>query len=487
MTMTEQQVQLVVAAQGGDIASFEQLFSIYRDKVYGFARMLLRNDNDAEDVLQEAFITAWQKLSTLKAAPTFSVWIQVIARNLCNMQLRRKDQAILLDAEQDIAEFEATESDELLPQAYAEQADLRERLGRVIDSLSDVQRQAIVLYYFNELSIDEIAEVMECSPGTVKSRLYLARKAIKSEVEEQERRSGQSFYGAALLPLGALIRAHVETFVLSQTASGTALAAIARGIAETGGSVEQVAQVKAGSVPAEKATGLSLRAKVAAGVASVAALGLVGLLIWTLSGSGSALTAGGESSADDLPTAVQTDPAGQVDQAGGSDDSPGVQDESPIGVETSEAESDQQTSAAGSETQGGSLTTTFFATVTLDANRRAGRNSLPILVDDMVVVYISDTELVERYGLDFSDGGVYRFGNEVEQWVPYTITPDTEILLIYEPFTSGNYDRLSMDEFYDYLTGQRGSRYMSGLGYMRANVTIGSDGRVLRIVQVYFP
>ena len=91
MAMTEQQVQLVVAAQNGDVKSFEQLYAVYYDKVYGFARMILKNESAAEDVLQEAFITAWQKLNTLQTPVTFFAWIQIIAKNLCKMQLRRKN------------------------------------------------------------------------------------------------------------------------------------------------------------------------------------------------------------------------------------------------------------------------------------------------------------------------------------------------------------------------------------------------------------
>ncbi|MCL2045004.1 MAG: sigma-70 family RNA polymerase sigma factor [Oscillospiraceae bacterium] len=220
MAMTQQETDLVISAQSGDTDSFEMLYDIFCDKVYAFARMIMRNASDAEDVLQEAFITAWQKLETLKTPATFSVWIQVIAKNLCNMQLRKKNVAILLDAEQEVESLSSMESDELLPAAYAEREDLKERLGMIIESLSEVQRQAIVLYYFNEMSVDEIAEVMECSANTVKTRLFLARKAIKSEIEEQERKSGEKLYGVTgilMLSFGVVFKSHIETLSLGQS------------------------------------------------------------------------------------------------------------------------------------------------------------------------------------------------------------------------------------------------------------------------------
>ena len=258
MTMTEQQIQLAIAARNGDIKSFEQLYAIYCEKVYSFARMILRNETDAEDVLQEAFITAWRKLDTLETPEAFSVWIQVIAKNLCYMQLRRKNIAILLDAEQDIENFDIEDSDDFLPAVYTERSDLKERFGRIIDGLSDVQRQAIVLFYFNELSVDEISKIMECSPGTVKTRLFLARKAIKAEVEEQERKTGQKFYGIAgipMLPLGKLVQSHMESQSIGQSAANVSLNAIRNSISNTGGTGTTVTgQETAGQATTSHAT-----------------------------------------------------------------------------------------------------------------------------------------------------------------------------------------------------------------------------------------
>ncbi|MCL2695182.1 MAG: RNA polymerase sigma factor [Clostridiales bacterium] len=266
MAMTEQQIQLVIAAQSGDTKSFEQLYTVYYKKVYGFARMILKNERDAEDVLQETFLTAWRKLDTLESPPAFSVWIQIIAKNLCNAQLRRKNLVILLDAEQDIETIDTEESEETLPAVYAERADLKDRLGRIIDSLSDVQRQTIALYYFNELSVDEIADVMACSPGTVKSRLYLARKTIKAEVEEQERKSGEKFYGVIglpLLPLGRLIQSHIESMALDQSAANATLDAISHSISET--NTIQSKKTEGGKMSKK----LSMQTKILAGAAAV--------------------------------------------------------------------------------------------------------------------------------------------------------------------------------------------------------------------------
>ena len=308
MAMTEQQIQLVVAAQNGDVRCFEQLYAIYYEKVYGFARMILRNETDAEDILQETFITAWKKLDTLQTPATFSVWIQIIAKNACNMKLRRKNMAILIDAEQENENYEGVEDEEMLPAAYAEKADLKERLGRIIEGLSDVQRQTVVLYYFNELSIDEIADIMECSPGTVKSRLFLARNAIKAEVVEEERKTGQKFYGIMgipMLPLGYFIQSHIKSMSIEASAANISLSTIKSSISNPGGAGTPSSGTPSSGTPTAQSVKMgkvkmpgkiSLTAKIAIGVIAVVVVaGIVAVLVHPL-----ALFGGSANTPDDI-------------------------------------------------------------------------------------------------------------------------------------------------------------------------------------------
>ena len=132
--------------------------------------------------MQLTFLNAWRNLDQLSDPAAFNTWIQVIARNLSTSHLRKKNFVLLLDAEKDDTPVDIEDTELLLPEVYAEQEDLSRRLGKIIDSLSDVQRQAVMLFYFDQLSVEEIAQVMECSTGTVKSRLFLARKTIRTEI-----------------------------------------------------------------------------------------------------------------------------------------------------------------------------------------------------------------------------------------------------------------------------------------------------------------
>ncbi len=206
MPIDNQHLPLVQAAMQGDEPSFSQLYTLYYAKVYALALQTLKNTADAEDVLQATFVKAWQNLPGLSNPAAFNTWIQRITLNQCTDLLRRRKPQLSIDSDpddEDAVPF-ALESDLMLPEAYAEQEDLSLRLRRLIMGLSDVQRQTITLFYFQGLSISEIAEVMDCNENTVKSRLYLARKTLKVEIEEEERKTGTKFYGVPLLPFGKI-------------------------------------------------------------------------------------------------------------------------------------------------------------------------------------------------------------------------------------------------------------------------------------------
>ena len=201
MPISQQELTLIHSAKNGDEQSFAQLYNIYYQKIYALALTTTKNPTDAEDVLQITFLKAWQNISGLQNVEAFNTWIQRIAINESNTLLGKRKPNISLDNDEDDNPVPELESDLMLPEAYAEQEDLSARLRTIIFNLSDVQRQTIMLFYFDSLTIPEIAEVMDCSENTVKSRLFLARKAIKTEIEEQERKTGTRFFGIVGIPL----------------------------------------------------------------------------------------------------------------------------------------------------------------------------------------------------------------------------------------------------------------------------------------------
>lgn len=299
MAEKEYIITLVRSAQSGDSASFAELYNLYYQRVFAFIRTIVRNSADAEDILQLTFLNAWRNLDQLSDPAAFNTWIQVVARNLSTSHLRKKN-FVLLDAEKDDTPVDIEDTELLLPEVYAEQEDLSRRLGKIIDSLSDVQRQTVMLFYFDQLSVEEIAQVMECSTGTVKSRLFLARKTIRTEIEEQERKSGQKFYGIAGIPmlgLSEIFARQAEAFSLPSSTAGSILERISSTIAQEATSAAQSAAATGGSsvssaagttaeTAASAATGATTKAGISLGIkilAGVLAAGVIGGGAWLIS------------------------------------------------------------------------------------------------------------------------------------------------------------------------------------------------------------
>ena len=205
---------LVIQAKNGDSNAINFLLDNNKSYIYAIAFAVLKNHEDAEDATQKTMITVWQNIGTLENPEAFKSWLYHIAhtRSLNVLQSKKNNRFILDEDISDLPHLEDMENDFMLPQAYAERDDLRERLNRIINGLSAVQRESIVLYYFNDRSVAEISEIMDCSENTVKSRLYLARHSIKTRIEEQERKSGERFYGVAVgvLPIGYFVEEHIK-------------------------------------------------------------------------------------------------------------------------------------------------------------------------------------------------------------------------------------------------------------------------------------
>lgn len=468
MAMSGHEVRLVTAARDGDSGSFEELFGIYRDKVYALARTILKNSGDAEDVLQETFIAAWKKLGALKTPEAFSVWIQIIAKNLCNMRLRKKNIAILLDADQEIENTSEESSEEALPAVYAEMTDLRERLGRIIESLPDVQRETVVLYYFSELSVEEISSVMECGENTVKTRLYLARRTIRSEIEEQERHSGEKFYGVAgipMLPLGSLIRSHIQSFSLGESAARASLSAIARSISASGEAAKNsIIEGMNGKMK------MSLSAKIITGISAFVAVAAVTVLIVVLS---SGNTNGQEVlNPDASPTQQLTA-------------TPAITAEL---TESPALTSPQATPEPPAETNAPAEPESSYAYITKWSMRMDGQTDLAfdyvdwLMGKDAADKYIKDNPgTSEQDALEATEEmGYIRNTNPQERW--FTTTKDTEYFMP-ESLSSVKPIKVSYDEFRNVMLPAIDD---SDWAYTFVKVTVLGES-IVKIEWVYLP
>lgn len=186
--------QLVRAAQNGDTEAFEGLVFRHRDKIYARAFSMVRNEDEAGDLSQEAWVKGWQRLRQFQGEASFVTWMTRIVINLCLDHLRRQKRLKLDSVEQMDEETGGVERQ--MPVVHAnpteklEREELRERIDLAMAQLSDAHRTALVLHEFEELEYKEVAKRMGCSIGTVMSRLFYARRRLASLLSElREQRS----------------------------------------------------------------------------------------------------------------------------------------------------------------------------------------------------------------------------------------------------------------------------------------------------------
>ena len=190
--------ELVLSAKNGNKKAFDKLYELTSNDVWFTCISLLKDEENAKDIMQETYITAFLKLDTLKNEEKFCGWLTAIATNKSKNKLKGKVE-YQIDDEVLIAE---TETDELmLPEEYINKAEKRKVLLQIIeDTLSFNQYQVVLMFYFNELSIAEIAQALEISEGTVKSRLNSSRAKMKTAIEDYENKSGDKLHGVVFVP-----------------------------------------------------------------------------------------------------------------------------------------------------------------------------------------------------------------------------------------------------------------------------------------------
>ena len=173
---------LVKAAQKGDMEAFEELVARFRDKIYARAFSMMRNEEEAIDLSQEAWVKAWQRLSQFHGEASFVTWLTRIVINLCLDQLRRQKRMRAESVEQMDEESGGVERQMPVvtpnPTERLERSELRQRIDKALAQLSVEHRTALVMHEFEELEYKEIAKRMGCSIGTVMSRLFYARRKM---------------------------------------------------------------------------------------------------------------------------------------------------------------------------------------------------------------------------------------------------------------------------------------------------------------------
>src|SRR5213075_609000 len=173
---------LVKAAQQGDMLAFEELVGRHRDKIYARAFSMMRNEEEAVDLSQEAWVKGWQRLKQFQGESSFVTWMTRIVINLCLDQLRKqkrhRSESIELMEEESGGVERQMPVVTVNPTEGLERSELRQRIDKALALLSMEHRTVLILHEFEELEYKEIAKRMQCSIGTVMSRLFYARRKM---------------------------------------------------------------------------------------------------------------------------------------------------------------------------------------------------------------------------------------------------------------------------------------------------------------------
>ena len=175
------------------MAAFEELVARHRDKIYARAYSMMRNEEEAIDLSQEAWIKGWQRLKQFQGDSSFSTWITRVVINLCLDQLRKQKRHRAESIEELDDETGGVERQmpavTVNPTERLERGELRLRIDRALDQLSYEHRTVLVLHEFEEMEYKEIAKTMDCSIGTVMSRLFYARRRLAVLLADLKRES----------------------------------------------------------------------------------------------------------------------------------------------------------------------------------------------------------------------------------------------------------------------------------------------------------
>ncbi|MEO5802656.1 MAG: sigma-70 family RNA polymerase sigma factor [Verrucomicrobiota bacterium] len=179
---TQEDVLLVKSAKKGDMLAFEELVARHRDKIYARAFSMMRNEDEALDLSQEAWVKAWQRLVQFQGDSSFATWMTRITINLCLDQLRknkrhRAESIEVLNEESGGVERQMPVVN-VNPTEGLERTEVRKRIDEALGKLSEEHRTVLILHEFEDLEYKEIAKRMSCSIGTVMSRLFYARRKM---------------------------------------------------------------------------------------------------------------------------------------------------------------------------------------------------------------------------------------------------------------------------------------------------------------------
>ena len=268
--------------QAGNVDSYTEIYNLSCKYFYKIIYDIVGDYHTTEDMLQETFLKIYNNIGSLQSPEAFYVWAGRIATNLCIRYIHKYRKEVLTTASEDgegneefIFDTVAEDNEMFIPESVLDNKEHQRMIGEVIDSLSVEQKLAVQCFYFEEMSVKEIAALMECSEGTIKSRLNYARKSIKDSVLHIEKTQGTKLYSFGAIPVLLLLYKNMAQAAVPAAATAGVGSALAGNMASSA-----TVGVASSAGAAATAAGISgkLVAIIIAGV--VATGGIVGGAIW---------------------------------------------------------------------------------------------------------------------------------------------------------------------------------------------------------------
>lgn len=429
-------INLIEKCRAGDPDAQEKLVIETQNKVYYHCKKFLKNEEDAQDAAQDVLIAMITSLDKLREPAAFWGWVSSITARRCKYLLSRGTREWQIPEDEEgnsMLDSIETLDEQTVPDKALDNDETQRLIMKIIDDLPPEQRMTVTFFYFDEMSVKTIAEIMQVSEGTVKSRLNYARKSIKNGVEQLEKRDGTKLYSVSLLPfLAYFLRREAQSQALSPAAAqaltqrtlaeagtaanaaagaGTAAAAEAETVTTVVAETKTVAAAPAGAEAAAAVkTGIA-GTKSAAGAASakIVAAVLAGVLAVGGIGGGVYLMTHREETPADQPV---SEPVHIEEPAGPDGESSELDGESPEpGAGSSEidgesSESDGESSGEPIDSAGQDYAAAYAQKVQeLAGNFRYG---LVYIDKDAVPELIASTESEDMVNVYTIDGGELR-------------------------------------------------------------------------------
>lgn len=213
----------------GDMERYEEMYNLSLKYIYKIVYDIVKDHHVTEELVQETYITIYKKINKLQDARKFYAWAGRIATNktLRYIQVNKRELLSLGDNEDGydfIFDRASMDTEEFIPESILMDKEKQRLLGEIIDGLSVEQKLCVQYFYYEEMTIAQIAERMGCPDGTVKSRLNYARNAIKAAVVELDEKQGTRLYSISAVPLFIILfRNSVQSFVMPGSAATIAI------------------------------------------------------------------------------------------------------------------------------------------------------------------------------------------------------------------------------------------------------------------------